>query len=179
MQGTNEISLSTLEKRLRNALKSVAPKLAELSPHGALQTFVELWQSTSINDCGPAADDGLIVNFDLLSLRGRTLYTLSLIRVIARAPDPDCREYWRPATRLQLQLGAVPSLEVLQLEPGIATFDCLDKTASSSLIESVAASKQFQALACLTTTRALVSMDEVAAPTFHWVHPTKGVSWAL
>jgi hypothetical protein len=173
------IAHDQLEKSLRAALRRETPTLKSLSMAQALASFVQHWRTTAVNDLGDAPDDGLVVNFDLLRDR-RTNFVMTLCRVVAAAADADAlgRSGWRPASQLTLQIGANPDLSIFQLSPVVATLDCWDKANALAFEQQVAGSPQFQALAQLPVSVAVVRSSDCQCPVLHMNHPVNGFSWA-
>lgn len=178
----NSIAHEQLEKCFRAALRQEALTLKELTVAQALASFVQHWRMTTITDLGDAPDDGLVVNFDLLQDRG-TNFVMTVCRVASAVAAPDSlsswRPAWRPAWRLALQIGAKPDLGIFQLRPGVATFDCWNKSNAPDFEMQVATSPQFQALSLLPVNVARVHSSACQSPTWQMNHPVHGLGWAL
>ncbi|MBC5786379.1 hypothetical protein H8N03_25805 [Ramlibacter sp. USB13] len=168
-----------LEKSLREHLRSCANPLKSLGAADVLRIATEHWASTHIDGVWPNEGDGLVAYFELLD-RGRGLdYEFGVNRILRTGErSPESWE-WPQGFKLRLSVGFKTTLEIFQLKPAVAAFDCWNKQQVQDFISAVEGSPSFQIVSSYRQRNSGISFAECPVPPGPPRHPTKELTWAI
>jgi hypothetical protein len=169
-----------LEKSLRDRLRSRGTPLKSLGAEAVLRIATEHWTSTQVDGVWVEEGDGLVAYFELLD-RGLGLdYEFGINRILRTGASSEDKFWeWPQGFKLTMSVGFKTTLEVFQLSPVVAVFDCWSKERVQSFIAEVQGSKSFRLAATLTQRNSRISFEECAVPRGSPRHVTKGLTWAI
>jgi hypothetical protein len=169
-----------LEKSLREHLRSYGTPLKSLGAADVLRIATDHWTSTQVDGVWPHDGDGLVAYFELLD-RARGLdYEFGVNRIL-RTGEPSQEKFWEwpEGFKLRMSVGFKTTLEIFQLKPAVAVFDCWSKHQVRDFIADVEGSASFQLVSSYRQRNSGISFAECAVPPGPPRHATKELTWAI